>query len=259
MEQNGSTAITLICKKRLLGEMKLLKRDPHQYIDVAPDENDLLTWYFLIKGPDFSEYNGGYYIGKIMHNPEYPLKPPDFKMLTPNGRFDIDKKICLSNTGFHSNEWSAMWNINSILTGFLSIMLDDKEHGISHIHYGKHEREEFAKKSIEYNKINYSELVKRFTRFIDADGNPVQNIKKPEVPEIKKEELINEHTKSEETLTNENAKLEVNKENKAEKEKQNRRKVIFDPTTLELDDYKNTEKEYQDIITSMKNNLNKKL
>lgn len=219
------TTVSLICKKRLLGEVKLLKRDPHKYIDVFPDEKDLLTWYFLIKGPEFSDFKDGYYIGKIMHNPEYPLKPPDFMMLTPNGRFDVGHKICMSNTGYHTSEWSPMWNIHAILTGFLSIMLDDKEHGISHIHYSKEERAEYANKSIEFNKKNYSNLIKNFTRFIGEDGNPIQD--KPE---------------------------DDKKESKVVKVKKVKKKsVIFDPDTLEVSKFDKTDQEYNELMKSIKN------
>lgn len=140
----------------------MIKKDPIDGIDAVPDEKDLLTWYFLLKGPADSDYVGGWYIGKIMHSPDYPLKPPDFMMLTPNGRFLTDKKICLSNTGYHSNEWSAMWNIKTIILGFLSIMLDDKEHGISHIFASKEERKVLAEMSFAFNQENYKEIFSRF-------------------------------------------------------------------------------------------------
>ena len=184
------TTVSLICKKRLLGEIKLLKKDPHEYIDVSPDDKDLLIWHFLIKGPEFSDFKGGYYIGKIMHNPEYPLKPPDFMMMTPSGRFEIGHKICLSNTGYHTSEWTPMWNIHTILTGFLSIMLDDKEHGISHIHYSKEQREEYARQSTEYNKKNHQSLIKNFTRFLDDDGNPRQQPESKKTVKKKKSTII---------------------------------------------------------------------
>jgi ubiquitin-protein ligase len=161
--------------KRLKGDLKLLRKDPPEYIEAFPDSENVLIWYFLVKGPDFSDFNGGYYIGKIMHDKEYPLKPPDFMMLTPNGRFDIGKKICLSNSGYHSNEWSAMWTIKAILTGFLSIMLDDKEKGISHVYQSKSIRETLAKKSIKYNNDNYPDIVKKFKRLLDSMGNPIKD------------------------------------------------------------------------------------
>jgi len=162
--------------KRLKGDFKLLKKDPHEFFEACPDDNNILVWYFLVKGPEFSDFAGGYYVGKIIHDPEYPLKPPNFMMLTPNGRFKADgtAKICLSNSSYHSNEWSAMWNIKAILTGFLSIMLDDVDNGISHIHESKEARQTLAKQSIEYNKICYPDIIKKFKRFLDEDGNPIK-------------------------------------------------------------------------------------
>lgn len=167
--------ISKLTLKRLQGDFKLLKKDPHEYFEAYPDDKDVLIWYFIVKGPDFSDFKDGYYLGKIMHNPEYPLKAPDFMVLTPNGRFIEDRKICLSNSSYHSNEWSAMWNIKAILTGFLSIMLDDNENGISHIHISKEERQIFAKKSIEYNKQHFPDIIKKFTRFLDEKGDPKIN------------------------------------------------------------------------------------
>ena len=281
------TTISLICKKRLLGDMKLLKRDPHQYIDVSPDDKDILTWFFLIKGPDDSDYKNGYFIGKIMYTSEYPAKPPDFMMLTPSGRFDIGKKICLSNTGYHSSEWSPMWTMHATLTGFLSIMLDDTEHGISHIHQDKSIRQTYSNNSVLYNKTHYPDLIRKFTRFIDADGNPITEItkkliKEPVTEPIKKlvteltKELVIELTKepviepikepvteltkepvtepiTEPTKTiTEPIKRQVTKSIKGPVNKKGKKSIIFDPSTLEITKYTKTDEEYKSL---MKNNI----
>ena len=149
------TTLNRICMKRLMNDIRMLDKDPFDCIDYYVDQDNMLQWHFLLHSDEknkFDAYTGGEYIGKILHHPEYPFKPPDFMMLTPNGRFVENKKICLSNTGYHSNEWSAMWNIKSILVGFLSIFLDDDENGISHIHRPESERICLAKQSIDYNK-----------------------------------------------------------------------------------------------------------
>ncbi len=194
--------ISPLCKKRLMGDIRILRRDPHQYIDVSPDDKDILVWYFMVKGPDFSDFNGGYYIGKIMYNTEYPFKPPDFMMLTPSGRFNIGTKICLSNSSYHQNEWSPMWTIHATLTGFLSIMLDDKEHGISHIHSSKQERNQFATNAVDYNKKNHKDILKLFSRFVDEDGNPITKDKNeiPETPKTHETPETHETPKTPETL-----------------------------------------------------------
>ena len=164
--------IPLKCKKRLVGEIRILKKDPHEFIDISPDSKDMLTWYFLIKGPPDCEYTEGYYIGKIMYAPTYPDDPPDFMMLTPNGRFLTNEKICLSNSTYHSDEWSPEWTIHGTLNGFLSIMTDDRERGVSHISRSVEERKQNALESIEYNRTHHMDLLKSFKRFIGEDGYP---------------------------------------------------------------------------------------
>ena len=47
------------------------------------------------------EYQGGLYHGKIIFPIEYPNKAPKLIFITPNGRFDVNKEICLSFTSFH--------------------------------------------------------------------------------------------------------------------------------------------------------------
>ncbi len=166
-------SISLKCKKRLIGEIKIIKKDPLQFIDICPDDKDILTWYFLVRPPPDCDYAGGYYIGKLLYSPEYPDKPPDYEMLTPSGRYNINDKICLSNSGFHKNEWSCSWTMHATLNGFLSIMLDDTEHGIAHIRASKSERVKMARDSIAYNKKHYPHLVGLFSRFLDKEGNPL--------------------------------------------------------------------------------------
>ena len=161
-----------ITKKRLAGELRLLQKDPLELIDTYPDDKDTLLWYFLLRGPDFTDYKGGFYIGKVLHNPEYPLKAPDFMMLTPNGRFEIEKKICLTNSGYHSESWSAAWNMKTILLGFLSIMADDSTSGISHIKRIPQERKFYADNSVEYNKQYHNDKWMKFERFVNPDGSP---------------------------------------------------------------------------------------
>jgi ubiquitin-protein ligase len=153
------TAISQITQKRLANELKLLQKDPIEMIETYPDEKDNLVWYFLVRGPDETDYKGGYYIGKLLHNPEYPIKAPDYMMLTPSGRFEINKKICLTNSGYHSESWSAIWNIRTMLGAFLSIMADDSTSGLSHIKKSPEERRQQAKDSVNYNVKYHKDLL----------------------------------------------------------------------------------------------------
>lgn len=174
--------------KRLIGDQKLLEKDPLPFIDVFPSD-DMLTWYFLIKGPDDSEYKGGYFLGQIQHSKRYPAEGPDFKMFTPNGRFKLNCLICLSNSKFHPESWSPMWNIHAILNGFMSIMQDDdKTDGLNHLHESKAVRKSLAQASVKYNMENHKDLFLKFSRFIDETGQP----KKEDTVYLQKQKKIKE-------------------------------------------------------------------
>ena len=127
-------AASIIQQKRFTNEKVLLAKEPLHYTTAYPDKENPLIWHCLIIGQKGTPYYGGQYIYKVHHSPKYPAEPPDYYFLTPSGRYEIDKKICLTNSSYHKGEWSSTWNIKTILISFYSIFLDDKEHGISHRH-----------------------------------------------------------------------------------------------------------------------------
>jgi len=46
-------------------------------------------------------------------------------MITPNGRFAVDKRLCLSISDFHPESWVPTWSVATILNGVLSFMIED--------------------------------------------------------------------------------------------------------------------------------------
>jgi len=112
--------------KRLAKEFVGMQKEPPPFVWAAPDEKDILTWYFIVRGPPDSPYTGGEYLGVILFPSEYPFRPPGIKMLTPSGRFQPDRKICFSMSDFHPGTWNPAWSVATILTGLLSFMLADE-------------------------------------------------------------------------------------------------------------------------------------
>jgi ubiquitin-protein ligase len=51
---------------------------------------------YVLEGSEGTPFEGGVYHGKIKFPEEYPFKPPGISMITPNGRFATNKKICMS-------------------------------------------------------------------------------------------------------------------------------------------------------------------
>jgi len=166
-------AATIIQQKRFTNEKTLLAKEPLHYTTAYPDKDNSLIWYCLIIGQKGTPYYGGHYIYKVVHSPKYPAEPPDYYFLTPSGRYEVDKKICLTNSSYHKGEWSSTWNIKTILISFYSIFLDEKEHGISHRHDSPEICKDLAKKSIEYNKKHHAEIYNKFDFTHLSDDAPV--------------------------------------------------------------------------------------
>jgi len=82
----------------------------------------LFEWHFTILGPKDSEFEGGHYHGRIILPTEYPMKPPSIIMLTPNGRFELHQKICLSASEYHPELWQPSWSIRTVLLAIIGFM-----------------------------------------------------------------------------------------------------------------------------------------
>jgi len=89
---------TDICVRRLTKELSALKKDPikEPRITVAPNENNILEMHYVIEGSKGTSFEGGYYHGKLIFPKDYPLKPPSVMMITPSGRFQPNRRLCLS-------------------------------------------------------------------------------------------------------------------------------------------------------------------
>ena len=107
---------------RLRKELKAF--DPPPFIRAAPLESNMLEWRFVLQGPPDSPYEGGMYQGKVKFPDDYPFKPPAIYMLTPNGRFETDRRLCPSISDFHPESWVPTWSVASIINGVLSFMLE---------------------------------------------------------------------------------------------------------------------------------------
>ena len=50
----------------------------------------------------------------------YPFAPPQIMLLTPNGRFEISKKICLSMSNYHPELWQPAWGLRTMIEALRS-------------------------------------------------------------------------------------------------------------------------------------------
>eukprot|EP01137_Pigoraptor_chileana_P026326 Opistho-2@97136 len=132
--------------KRILREVKEMQNATDQYY-AQPLEDNIFEWHFTLRGPPDSDFTGGLYHGRILLPPEYPFKPPSIMLLTPNGRFETGKKICLSVSAHHPEYWQPSWSIRTVLLAIISFMPTKGNGAIGALDYSTEERKRLAVKS----------------------------------------------------------------------------------------------------------------
>ena len=135
--------------KRILSEARELSTDQSDLYTAAPLEDNIFEWHFTLRGPANTEFSDGLYHGRIILPAEYPMRPPDLMLLTPNGRWELNKKICLTFTGFHEEMWQPAWGIRTALLGLQTFMTAKAEAavGIGALDYPVEKRKALAKES----------------------------------------------------------------------------------------------------------------
>jgi len=214
-------------QKRLKKELQMLENENNiSYITACQDKNDMLLFYFLIYGQYDTEYKGGQYIGKIILSKNYPFSPPDFVFLTPNGRFEVNRKICLSITGFHSDEWNPTITISGMLVQLYTVFEKDIDVGLGHIKRTKNERSDLANKSVEFNSTKLSHIYSEFNMTKLNDGKKT-NINKDD--DINKDNNINKDNDNKDNdIKNKNNKDNDIKDDKKKTKKKEKENIVID-------------------------------
>ena len=155
--------------KRLRKEIQLYQKDNFMLPNLILKPTDNLgIWYAVIYDLKDTEYAGGVYLMKIMVPEKYPLSPPDIMMLTPSGRFDINKKLCTSFTGYHKDLYSPSWNISAMCCGLISFLTDNfdraESKGIGGIDSTQEYKKQIAKESLNYIK-NHKDILEIFEKY----------------------------------------------------------------------------------------------
>lgn len=165
-----TTMATPLATKRLQRELKALHKNPltNPKIVAMPNEKNILEWHYVLEGGDDpnSPYRGGIYHGKLIFPKEYPYKPPGVIMLTPNGRFQPNRRLCLSMSDFHPESWNPMWSISTILMGLYSFMMDNKPTTGS-IETTTAAKRTFAADSLTYNVKNDRMFCSLFPEYVE--------------------------------------------------------------------------------------------
>lgn len=136
--------------RRLIKEYKKIEENPVKNILALPNPSNILVWHFILYNLDDPQYKDGVYHGKILFPKDYPMKAPDIVFTTPNGRFEIGKKICLSFTSYHPESWIPNWCVESMLVGLISFW-HTEEPTTGGMRCSSSKRKAMAKESLSFN------------------------------------------------------------------------------------------------------------
>ena len=123
----------------MLAQSAAALADPHPNL-LGPvfgdgDDEDLRVWNFMIGGLD-SPFRGGEFVIRLQAPPEFPMKPPSFEVLTPNGVYEPGGAICISIGEFHAkdapgatggNGWRPALGMKGFATEALNGLICHKE------------------------------------------------------------------------------------------------------------------------------------
>nr|XP_054769074.1 ubiquitin-conjugating enzyme E2 J2-like [Lytechinus pictus] len=170
-----SKRVNTTASARLKQDYLRLKKDPVPYVTAEPLPSNILEWHYVVRGPKETPYEGGLYHGKLVFPREFPFKPPSIYMITPNGRFKTNTRLCLSISDFHPDTWNPAWSVSTILTGLLSFMVEKNPT------WGSIETTDFVKKQFAHDSGAFNLKNSTFVElFPDTAKEIRQKIKKEE-------------------------------------------------------------------------------
>ncbi|OWT38979.1 ubiquitin-conjugating enzyme E2 J1 [Cryptococcus neoformans] len=150
----------------------------------APLEDDIFEWHCTMRGVPDSEYDGGLYHFRIVLPPSYPMSAPDIILLTPNGRFELGKKICIDGlTSFHAGSWQPAWGVRTAIVGLRSFWMQSGEalSAIGALNHSKEERRRLARLSAEWKcptcGIKNEEIMPKYPAAIDEKEGGNEGVK----------------------------------------------------------------------------------
>ncbi|KAL1435729.1 hypothetical protein MTO96_010514 [Rhipicephalus appendiculatus] len=161
--------------QRLRLEYAKLLREPVPYVSAHPLPADILEWHFAVKGPENTPLEGGVYHGKLRFPADFPFSPPSIYLITPNGRFQCNTRLCLSISDYHPESWNPSWSMSSILTGLLSFMVDETP-TLGSLDTTVEQKKKLARESLRFNLEDnvfcelFPEVVKETRAALAADA-----------------------------------------------------------------------------------------
>nr|XP_046236009.1 uncharacterized protein LOC124054273 isoform X2 [Scatophagus argus] len=121
--QDGKVGRLMEKDKRILEELRSLHCSPHPYFSIFPSESDFTFWKILMEGPPDTPYEKGVFELFCQFGPDYPVKPPLVRFVTPVYHCNINSvgRICHNIFDRNYNAQITMREILNAVYGLLII------------------------------------------------------------------------------------------------------------------------------------------
>ena len=159
-----------VTEKRLINEVKLLKKLCCKSFQFYQDDQNKLIFYFMFQGLDDTDLKGGCYIVKFVLAQNYPKSFGHVYILTPNGKFTHSDgasgesgRGALSFTFSDSKFWCPIYTLGIVMESIVQMFYDPEVGGISRIKSSGKEIHQYAADSIRFNAENFPDIWKQFS------------------------------------------------------------------------------------------------
>jgi len=150
MENRGNRVMT--------AQYNIAIKEPDEYIKFYMDETNVRRWYVLLHG--FSgtedEFVDGQYLARLEFPERFPIEPPWFYFMTPNGVYQVEDKVCISIGGYHKSDYPAALGARGFAKQLVNGFIGWKflEGGVNLLDTTIKEKKRLAKDSVLYNSLN---------------------------------------------------------------------------------------------------------
>ncbi|MED6175330.1 Ubiquitin-conjugating enzyme E2 32 [Stylosanthes scabra] len=126
-------------------------------------------------------------------------------LLTPNGRFETQTKICLSISNHHPEHWQPSWSVRTALVALIAFMPTNPNGALGSLDYKKEERRTLAIKSRDvaprFGTPERQKLIDEIHEYMLSKAPPVPELSPSQTSEEQEQPRI-EEAKAEVDLQN---------------------------------------------------------
>lgn len=137
----------------------------NNHIKFMLDEKNTCVWYALFCNLDgcHGEYVGGEYLARCDLPNDFPMNPPSFYLMTPNGLYVPNANTCVSIGKYHSQNYRPVLGVHGFCENIISGLIgwETIGSGMGLVKTTIAEKKRLAKDSVRYNAEKYPELIKK--------------------------------------------------------------------------------------------------